>query len=73
MNIESAYTDPELHDWIIRVEEYGSNFMRALAKAALVADIKHFNLLRPVLLKLKQEETRHATSSVGMFREEPMD
>ncbi len=73
MNMDSAYADPELHDWLAWAEEHGSNFMRALAEAALVADIKHFNLLRPVLLKLKQEETRPAISSVAMFREEPVD
>lgn len=57
VNMDSAYTDPELHEWLVWAEEHGSNFMRALAEAAMVADIKHFNLLRPVLLKLKKEES----------------
>lgn len=63
MNMESAHTDPELRDWLRWAEEHGSNFMRALAEAALVADLKHYTLLRPVLLKVKEDEPRHTTSS----------
>lgn len=57
MTTESAFTDPELHDWLIWTEENGSGFLRAIAEAALVADLKSYNLLRPVLLKLKEEES----------------
>lgn len=51
----SAYTDPELRDWLREVSEHGSNFMRAIAEAAFLADLKSYNLLRPVLLELKKE------------------
>jgi hypothetical protein len=30
------------------------NFTRAIAEAALIADLPNYGLLRPVLLKLKQ-------------------
>lgn len=53
----SAYTDPELRDWLVWAEEHGSSFMRALATAALVADLKAYKLLRPVLLKLREKES----------------
>lgn len=58
MAIESAYTDPELRDWLVWADEDGSGFLRAIAEAALVADLKHYNLLRPVLLQLKEQWPR---------------
>ena len=66
VNMDSASTDPELHDWLVLAEEHGSNFIRALAEAALVADLKHYTLLRPGLLKVKEDETRHTTSSTAL-------
>ena len=48
-------TDEELHDWLRWAEENGSSFLMATAEAALIADLKHYNLLRPVLLELKRE------------------
>jgi hypothetical protein len=48
-------TDVELHDWLRWAEEKGSSFLKATAEAALIADLKHYNLLRPVLLELKRE------------------
>ena len=51
----SAYTDTELHDWLRWAEENGCGFLRVTAEAALIADLKHYNLLRPALLELKQE------------------
>jgi len=65
----SAYTDPELHDWLIWAEENGSNFLRVIAEAAFVSDLKHYALLRPILLKLKADESRSATSSTVVDRE----
>jgi hypothetical protein len=50
----SAYTDEELHDWLRWASEHGSSFLRATAEAALLADLKNYNLLRPVLLELKK-------------------
>ena len=47
--------DVELHDWIRWAEENGSSFLKATAGAALIADLRHYNLLRPLLLELKKE------------------
>jgi hypothetical protein len=41
----SANTDNELHDWLLWADEHGT---------ILGADIPHYLLLRPVLLKLKE-------------------
>ena len=51
----SAYTDTELHRWLRWSQENGPSFLRMTAEAALIADLKHYNLLRPVLLELKKE------------------
>jgi len=48
-------TDEELHDWLRWAEENGRSFLKTTAEAALIADLKHYNLLRPVLLELKRE------------------
>lgn len=61
MAIESAYTDPELHDWLVWAEENGSSFLRAIATAAFLSDLMHYSLLRPVLLRLRENESRSAT------------
>jgi len=50
----SVYEDAELHDWLRWAAQHGSNFLRTIAEAALVADLKSYNLLRPVLLELKK-------------------
>lgn len=47
-------TDVELHDWLRWAEENVSSFLRTMAEAALIADLPHYNLLRPVLLELKK-------------------
>jgi hypothetical protein len=47
--------DDELHNWLPWAFESGSSFLKATAEAALIADLKHYNLLRPVLLGLKRE------------------
>jgi len=51
--IHSAFTDEELHEWLIWADEKGSSFLRVISEAAFVADSRNYNLLRPVLLKLK--------------------
>jgi hypothetical protein len=52
----SAYTDPELRDWLRWASESGRTprFVRTVAEAALVACIPDYVLLRPVLLELKR-------------------
>ena len=54
MSAESAYTDPELHDWLIWAEANGTSFLQAIAEAAFVSDLKHYVLLRPTLVKLRE-------------------
>jgi hypothetical protein len=51
----SPATDEELHGWLRWAVESGSGFLKATAEAALLADLKHYNLLRPFLLELKRE------------------
>jgi len=49
----SASTDTELKDWLFWAQKRGS-FLRTIAEAAFIADSKHYEVLRPVLLKLKE-------------------
>jgi len=51
----SPAADVELHDWLRWAFDNGSGFLKTAAEAALVADLKHYNLLRPVLCELKKE------------------
>ena len=51
----SVYDDAELYDWLRGDAQHSSNFLQRIAEAALVADLKSYNLLRPVLLELKKE------------------
>jgi hypothetical protein len=53
----SANTDPELTDWLRWAFESGEapSFIRAIAEAALIADLRNYSLLRPVLLELKRQ------------------
>lgn len=53
----SVYEDAELYDWLRWAGKHGSGFLRAITEAALVADLKNYNLLRPVLLELKMQWT----------------
>lgn len=46
--------DHELRDWLRWAEKDGSNFLQRIAEAASIADAKHYILLRPILLKLRQ-------------------
>jgi hypothetical protein len=51
----SPAADEELRDWLRWADENGSNFLKATAQAGLLADLKHYDLLRPVLLELKRK------------------
>ena len=52
----SATTDPELRDWIRWASDSGEVpiFVRTIADAASIADLRNYALLRPVLLELKR-------------------
>jgi hypothetical protein len=50
----SASTDEELNDWLVWADEHGTSFLHAMAEAAFLSDLKHYRLLRPVLLNLKK-------------------
>jgi len=50
----SASTDEELHDWLVWADEHGTSFLHTMAEAAFLSDLKHYRLLRPVLLNLKK-------------------
>ena len=64
MPLHSAYTDNELRDWLVWSSSANvSSFLRAISEAAMVADLKSYNLLRPALLRLKEDESRSSTSS----------
>jgi len=55
-NVEphSASADDELHEWLIWARERGASFLQAIAQVAFLSDLKHYRLLRPVLLNLKK-------------------
>ena len=55
--LHSASTDPELRNWLSWASESAevSNFIRAIAKAAFLADSLNYAVLRPVLLELKRQ------------------
>lgn len=54
--MDSAFTDPELCDWLRGAFEHGSSFLRAIAETAFLADTQAYRLLRPVLIKLKETQ-----------------
>jgi hypothetical protein len=54
VELHSASTDNELHDWLIWAREQGTSFLQAIAEAAFLSDLKHYRLLRPILLNLKK-------------------
>lgn len=51
----SVYEDAELYDWLRWADQHGGSFLRAIAEAAFLADLKHYNMLRPVLLELRMQ------------------
>ena len=53
--------DDELQDWLRSIgNNNASSFLQRIAEAAMVADLKHYNLLRPLLLELKKEWSKPA-------------
>lgn len=59
-NAYSASTDPELRIWLRWASDSGEvpSFVRTIAQAAFLADLKNYALLRPVLLKLKRRRNQ---------------
>ena len=55
MAMLSANTDPALRGWLRWADEHGTSFLQRIAEAALVADLKSYNLLRPILLELMKQ------------------
>ena len=55
-NVElySAFTDEELHDWLVWAGEHGTSFLHAVAEAAFVSDLRDYYSLRPTLKKLRR-------------------
>jgi hypothetical protein len=51
----SAYDDVELLAWLRWAEKHGTNFLRKLAEAAMIADVPHYRLLRSALIAMKKE------------------
>ena len=51
----SVYDDVELLDWLRWAEGDGPSFLRTIAEASFMADLKNYNLLRPVRPELKKE------------------
>ncbi len=49
----SVREDVELLPWLRWAEQNGTSFLRTIAEAAFLADLKHYHLLRPVLITLK--------------------
>ena len=70
MVLYSAYTDPDLRDWLRWASESGEvpSFIRTVAEAALCADLLHHALLRPVLLELMRESPRTPPSETSIRR-----
>jgi hypothetical protein len=45
--------DPELLEWLAAADEYGGGFVRAIARAGLVADLENYPLIRPLLIQMR--------------------
>ena len=58
--MDSAFTDPELREWLRSEYEDGTSLMQAIAEAAFLADTQAYRTLRPALMKLKEDESRSA-------------
>jgi hypothetical protein len=58
--IYSANTDPDLSDWLRWASESHKvpMFVQTIADAAFHADLRNYELLRPLLLELKRERPR---------------
>jgi hypothetical protein len=58
--IYSPYTDPELRDWLRWASESHEvpMFVRTIAEAAFLADLRNYAQLRPVLREVKRQYPR---------------
>jgi len=63
--IFSATNDPELTDWLRWASESHEvpKFVETIADAAYHADLRNYELLRPVLLELKRQRPRTTRDS----------
>jgi hypothetical protein len=70
----SVHEDRALYDWLRWAEESGPSFLRTMAEASFMADLKNYNLLQPVLLELKKDWPKPARETLcgdaTDFREE---
>jgi hypothetical protein len=58
--MKSLIDDEALQGWVRWAYQDGPIFLQRIAEAALASDLKHYNLMRPLLLKLKKEWPRPA-------------
>jgi hypothetical protein len=63
--MDSAFTDPELRDWLRWASESGNTpvFMRTVAEAAVIACTPDYELLWPVLVELKRRYPETSATS----------
>ena len=54
--------DPELLEWLAKADQEGGGFVRALARAALVADCDNYPLIRPLILEMRKKYPRYEPS-----------
>lgn len=45
--------DPELLEWMAKADQDGGGFVRSVARAALVADLENYPLIRPLVVALR--------------------
>lgn len=60
-----AQEDKELWNWIDSAYRNSGSFIRALTKAAMVADAENYALLRPVLLVFKNKYRKYDPNLFG--------
>jgi hypothetical protein len=51
----TAPEDTALFDWLINASRFGGSFIRALADAGIRADDINYEIIRPVLLVMKEK------------------
>jgi hypothetical protein len=66
----SANTDPELTDWLHWAEDTLDLpiFVRTIVEAAFFADLRHYPLLRPILLEVKRQWPRPVPTETSIRR-----
>ena len=58
----SVHEDRALYDWLCWAEESGPSFLRTIAEASFMGDLKNYNLMWPALFKLKEANPRTGLS-----------